>query len=545
MAPVRRFTDFLTELQQLEKASVAAQGPLILEAFARHTRFDGGALYLRDGRSSGLRLAAKSASCVAPDILEIDIRAEDALVPVPSVVVPLQSNRETVGVLALSTQTMHPDDDLDDDVAFARAAGGFVSTLIANQRLTVEMREGDFQLKYRLWELESLYDIGLSIASTLNVDELADEILFRMISLTNARRAALYLREGGFKLYRSFGDVREGFLETELSEQLVREGKPLTFEGGAACLFPGCATFVAVPIKGSNDAVIGVLAAADREMREGGLGAFEANELRLLSLFGNQVAIALENARLHRDALEKQALERDLELAATIQSNILPKAIPQIDGIEIAALSRPARQVGGDYHAFFVREGVITALVADVAGKSMPAALLVSALHAVLQLLFAEGREIGDIAAELNRHIHKWSAENKFITMVMVSIDRENESISYVNAGHNPAYLIVDGKIDTMKSHGLPIGILSGTRYVTQTRAFPAGSCVVLYSDGITEAEDIRDEEFGNERLEALLEQHIDYSAALIRDQIADAVDAFVGEAPQKDDETLVIVRRA
>lgn len=540
--PVRRFADFLSELQLLEKASIAVQGPMILDVFARHTRFDSGALYLRDGRNTGLRLAAKSDHCVAPEILDVDMRAEDAVLPQPAVVVPLQGHRESVGLLALSTQA---GDLLDDELAIVRAAAAYVSTLITNQRLTQEMREGDFQLKYRLWELESLYDIGLSIASTLNVDELADEILFRMISLTNARRAALYLREDGFKLYRSFGDVREGFLEAELSEQLIREGRPLTFDGGSACLFPGCATFVAVPIKGSNDAVIGVLAAADRETREGGIGAFEANELRLLSLFGNQVAIALENARLHREALEKQAMERDLELAATIQRDILPKAIPQIEGIEIAALSRPARQVGGDYHAFFMRDGVMTALVADVAGKSMPAALLVSALHAVLQLLFAEGREIGEIATELNRHIHNWSAENKFITMIIVSIDRDNEIIQYVNAGHNPAYLIVDGKIDTVKSNGLPIGILSGTRYSSQTRAFPAGSCVVLYSDGITEAEDLRDEEFGNERLEALLEQHLDCSAALIRDQIADAVDSFVAEAPQKDDETLVIVRRA
>lgn len=541
--PVRRFADFLSELQLLEKASIATQGPLILDAFARHTRFETGALYLREGRGSGLRLAAKSHRCVAPEILDVDTRAEDAVSPQPAVVVTLQGHRESVGLLALSSEAL--DDLLDDDLAIVRAAAAFVSSLITNQRLTQEMREGDFQLKYRLWELESLYDIGLSIASTLNVDELADEILFRMISLTNARRAALYLREDGFKLYRSFGDVREGFLEEELSEQLLREGRPLTFDGGSDCLFPGCATFVAVPIKGSNDAVIGVLAAADRETREGGIGAFEANELRLLSLFGNQVAIALENARLHREALEKQAMERDLELAATIQRDILPKAIPQIEGIEIAALSRPARQVGGDYHAFFVREGVITALVADVAGKSMPAALLVSALHAVLQLLFAEGREIGEIATELNRHIHNWSAENKFITMIIVSIDREHGIVQYVNAGHNPAYLICDGLIDTVKSNGLPIGILPGTRYSSQTRAFPAGSCVVMYSDGITEAEDIRDEEFGNERLEALLEQHIDCSAALIRDQIADAVDAFVDEAPQKDDETLVIVRRA
>ena len=169
--------------------------------------------------------------------------------------------------------------------------------------------------------------------------------------------------------------------------------------------------------------MIGVLAAGDRETREGDVGAFEANELRLLSLFANQVAIALENARLHKEALEKQAMQRELDLAATIQSDILPKSIPVVEGVELAALSRPAKQVGGDYHAFFQREGTLTTVVADVAGKSMPAALLVSAFHAAIQLLFAEGRELGDIATELNRHIHSWSAENKFITMIMVTID--------------------------------------------------------------------------------------------------------------------------
>ncbi len=543
MPPVHRFAEFVHELQQLERTPIAAQGTRILDAIARHTRFDSGALYLRDGRGADLRLAAKSLQCVAPEILQ-DGSAEELVVPSPAVVVPLQSHREDMGLLALSTPDI--DDTMEDDVAFVRAGAAFLSTIIANQRLMQETREGDFQLKYRLWELESLYDIGLSIASTLNVDELADAILFRMISLTNARRAALFLRDDArFRLYRTFGDVREDFLDSELTEQLIREGKPLAFEGDSKCLFPDCMTFVAVPIRGSNDAIIGVLAAADRETREGGIAAFEENELRLLSLFGNQVAIALENARLHRDALEKQAMERDLELAATIQKNILPKSIPTFDDLKIAALSRPARQVGGDYHAFFVRDGIVTALVADVAGKSMPAALLVSALHAVLQLLFAEGREVGEIATELNRHIHNWSAENKFITMIMVSIDRENETIQYVNAGHNPGYLLVDGHLEQLKSHGLPIGILGNSRYIPQTRPFPQGSYAVLYSDGITEAEDVAGEEFENERLEAILTEHAGESAELIRNQIADAVDAFVGEAPQKDDETIVIVQRA
>jgi sigma-B regulation protein RsbU (phosphoserine phosphatase) len=397
--------------------------------------------------------------------------------------------------------------------------------------MSQEMREGDFQLKYRLWELESLYDIGLSIAGTLNIDELADEVLFRMISLINARRAALLLREGdSFRKYREFGEIE---IADDALRQIAARGEAVSLDDG---------TVVAVPIKGNN-AIIGLLAAAECESRDGGVVAFDANALRLLSLFANQVAIALENARLHKEALAKQAMEREMELAATIQRDILPKALPRAKNIEVAALSKPAKQVGGDYHAFFEREGTLTTIVADVAGKSMPAALLVSAFHAALQLLFAEGRELGEIATELNRHIHRWSAENKFITMILISVDPENETLEFINAGHNPCYVLTGGRIEQLKSHGLPIGILGTSRYMTQTRPFPAGSTVVLYSDGITEAENAAGEEFENERLEALLAKHANDSAAALRDAIAAAVDAFVGEAPQKDDETLVIAR--
>ncbi|HEV2722922.1 MAG TPA: SpoIIE family protein phosphatase, partial [Thermoanaerobaculia bacterium] len=420
----------------------------------------------------------------------------------------------------------------DEELQMLLTAGTFLGTLMNNQRLTQEAREGDFQLKYRLWELESLYDIGLSIAATLNIEELADEILFRMISLTNARRAALFLREGdSFRLYRSFGDLPDEFLGDDVTRRL-REEQAVSFGEG----------FVAVSVKGASG-IIAVLAAAERESRDGSIGAFEANELRLLSLFASQVAIALENARLHREALERQAMQRELELAATIQRDILPKSIPEVRGIEIATFSKPAKLVGGDYHAFFQRDNLLTMVVADVAGKSMPAALLVSALHAAMHLLFAEERELGDIATELNRHIHQWSAENKFVTMFMVEIDIENEMLRFVNAGHNPCYIVTGDRLEEMKSHGLPIGILGMSKYVTQARPFPAGSAVVLYSDGITEAENAAGEEFENERLEALLREHSAAGANELRDRIAAAVEDFTGEAPQKDDETLVIAR--
>lgn len=539
-------SDLLHDLRQLEKAAAVHHGPLIVEAFRRHTPFETEAVYLRDGEA--MRLVAKSQDCEAPDTIDPAFPDEiftDSILPLrppPHVVLPIRGVRDSVGLVALMKSGGIPASE--GDLEFLRTAGAFLSMVLANHRLLQEMREGDFQLKYRLWELESLYDIGLSIAATLNIEELADEILFRMISLTNARRAALYLREGiRFRLYRSFGETRGDFLDTDLAEQLLREGAPLTFEENTDCIFPNCMAFIALPIRGNND-VIGVLAAADRETRDGGIGAFEPNELRLLSLFASQVAIALENARLHREALEKQAMEREYELAATIQRDILPKAIPDVEGIDIAALSRPARQVGGDYHAFFVRDGVLTMLVADVAGKSMPAALLVSALHAALQLLLGEGRELADIATELNRHIHQWSAENKFVTMVMVSIDRDNETIEWVNAGHNPAYIIsADGSIEMIRSNGLPIGILPSTRYSMQRRPFAPGSLVVLYSDGITEAEDEGGEEFENGRLETVLREYGSATVLEIRDRIAASVDEFTRGTPQKDDQTLVIAR--
>src|SRR5438128_136913 len=516
MPAVRRLADFLVELQQ-----AAARGDAILDAFTRHTPFEGGAVYLRD-RDANLRLAAKSTQFVAPDILA-DEPPSEVIAAADRVLVPLRSGRDHFGLLAL-TGGEYSEEDLD----LLRAAAAYVGTLVANQRLSQEMREGDFQLKYRLWELESLYDIGLSIAGTLNIDDLADEVLFRMISLINARRAALFLRDGDrFKPYRSFGDVP---LTEEDLQRALRTTEAISLEGGTA---------VAVPVNGNNQ-IIGVLAAADRETRDG-IGAFEANELRLLSLFANQVGIALENARLHRDALEKQAMERELELAATIQRDILPKSIPTIEGVEIAALSRPARRVGGDYHAFFECENGVTMLVADVSGKSMPAALLVSALHAAVQLLVREGRELGEVATELNRHIHHWSAENKFITFIIASIDREAETLEFVNAGHNPGYVLVGDQLEQLKSHGLPIGMLAQSKYMTQVRPFANGSTVVLYSDGITEAENEAEEEFGSDRLENLLQPPC--TAAELRDRIAAAVDGFVGSAPQHDDQTLVIAR--
>lgn len=559
MLAAHHFSDLLRDLRHLERSSVRTdsetdgRGRAILDAFLRHSVYDHGAVYLR--AEEGLfRLAAKSDSVQAPKALDCALPEEvldrhlhaarfssfavtEAIEPRIQTLVPFRHAREVLGLMALARDpaTLSTQEDLE----LLGAASSYLAALINTQRMTDEVRQGDFQLKYRLWELESLYDIGLSIASTLNLDELAEEILSRTVSLLNARRAALFLREDdGFTLHRAFGEVSENWSDSEL-EQLAADSD--AGQRGNA-IFPAARSFLAIPIS-VNQKVIGVLAAADREQRDGGVGPFEANDRRMLSLFANQVAIALENARLHAEALQKQEMERELQLAATIQRDILPRSLPVVPRFDIAAFSRPARQLGGDYHAFYQREDTLSIVVADVAGKSTPAALLVSALHAALQLLFDEGRDLGEIATALNRHIHRWSSENKFITLILATIDPEAETLRYVNAGHNPAYVIDANGVSHVPSHGLPIGILSETRYSTQKRRFRPGSTLLLYSDGITEADNLADEEFGNERLQNLLMERGGSSPAAITDAIHSGVDLFAGDAPQRDDQTIVTVR--
>ncbi len=569
MLSVQKFSVLLHQLQQVERtfprteAGVRSQAESILHSFCRFADYPSGAVYLRDPLDQGMRLLASSgtwslpdslANAIPDDVLHAATDSEQLLrfappeifAVAPAAVVPLVRHEDPFGVILLEGKSL---DQVDEaEVLLLRAAATHLSTVLANQRMTSEMREGEFQLKYRLWELESLYDIGLSIAATLNLDDLTDEILMRTLSLLNARRAALYLRRGErFVLHQAIGEVRSQFFDEELDQsvtnRLVQEGKPINFEEGADCIFPGCSSFVALPIK-SEQQVIGIISAADREQRDGGVGPFDENDLELLSRFANQAAIALENARLHREALDKQAMERELELAATIQRDILPRGLPSVEGLEIEAWTRPARQLGGDYFALFPREGNLSFCVADVSGKSTPAAILVSAFHAAIQLLFEEGRDLGEIVTELNRHIHRWSSQTKFITLILATIDTEHGLIRYVNAGHNPGYLIAGDSIETIKSHGLPIGMMSESRYTAMTRSFAPGSIVVAYSDGITEAENPADDEFGNERLARVLRENRERSCQEIGQAIIGAVDAFTEGKPQGDDQTLTIVRR-
>jgi phosphoserine phosphatase RsbU/P len=418
-----------------------------------------------------------------------------------------------------------------------------LASALKSCRLKQVLKEQQFQVNYRVVELENLYDVGLAVAGTLDLNRLSEEILLRAVSLLDARRGALYvLEDERYRLERTFGgEAGRWFAEDDPDLAVFLSG----YGGGPPDLLPGARHLMSVPIL-FESSPRGMLVVGDKESRRG-VGPFLPGDRRTLGLFANQAAIALENARLHLRALEQERLEREMHLAAEIQRQILPKGAPAVAGYQLAGWNRPAREVGGDYYDMFPMRGGRTGLVVgDVSGKGMPAALMVSTLHSALRLLLDQTGIGPPLLEKLNRHILESSMPNKFITMFLAELDPDTGNLLYANAGHNPGLLLrADGRIEELGSGGVPLGLLPGSRYQAREVNVAPGDLLCLYSDGITEAESVEEEEYGMERLGDVLRAHRDEPAfEAVLDAIRVSVEEFSRGRPQGDDQTLLVVRR-
>lgn len=455
-------------------------------------------------------------------------------------IVPLTARDETLALVLLDRPPADP-------VGFASVTA-HAASILAVIRMSERVSRADFELKYRVWELQSLYDVGLSIAGTLDLDSLADDILMNSISLLNARTGTLVVRTSG-------GEIEDGVLVKHFGAPLAGP-EVLASLPDRACRWnrreerigaladAPAEKLLLAPIV-ADGRPLGVLVVADKENRAGGVDDFTAGDERILSLFGNQAAIALENARLHREAVEKERMDREVELAASIQKTILPVSLPDVPGLRLAGGNRPTRQVGGDYYDVFpLPDGRTAFCVADVAGKGVPAALLVSTVHACLRILLDTGvADLPGFVARVHRHLLGFSSTRKFVTLFFAVYDPLRWEVRYVNAGHNPGVLFAKGEATLLPSGGPPIGILPDAVFRESVVSLVPGDTLVLYSDGITEAVNGLDEEFGMDRLIALVKTARDEPPEALSGRIFGAVSEFTRGVAQYDDQTVLIAR--
>jgi sigma-B regulation protein RsbU (phosphoserine phosphatase) len=253
------------------------------------------------------------------------------------------------------------------------------------------------------------------------------------------------------------------------------------------------------------------------------------------------IARELREARASRVQDERQA--RELEEARLIQRGLLPSTFPVIDGCTIAGTWQPAFGFGGDcYDAIRFGDGVLGLSIADVVGKGLPAALLMSNLQAAVRA-FASGSSLPrDLCGSVNRLLCRNVASGKFVTFYYCQVDVNRGTVTYANAGHNPPILVrADGRVERLTAGGTPLGVFADAPYEQAQVTLSSGDCLVLFTDGITEAENPAGEDFTDERLVASVVAHRGLHPGDLQQTILDAVRTFTGGVFQ-DDATLIVV---
>ena len=262
-----------------------------------------------------------------------------------------------------------------------------------------------------------------------------------------------------------------------------------------------------------------------------------------------QIASALQGARIHAQELAHESVSRELALAGEIQANFLPSTLPDVPGWQLAAMLKPARETSGDfYDLMHLPNGRLGILIADVTDKGMGAALFMALSRTLLRTYAVEYDTQPELAlGATNRRILEDTSAGLFVTVFYGVLDPSSGELTYSNAGHNPPYLLSarDGNtIQELDRTGVPLGILDGVSWERRIVQLETGDLLLLYTDGITEAQNAQEEFFDEDRLQAFVRASLGRSAQEIQDGIIAQVDAFVGDVPQSDDITLVAVVR-
>jgi len=425
-------------------------------------------------------------------------------------------------------------------------------------------------------ELNLIYSFSEKLAALLEVERVAALTLQEARHLIVATDGVIMLLDeeaGVLTTVAAFGDempVLQGFRRGhgiigtiaatgvgEIVNDVDTDPRRVTERNGVKAL-------IAAPLR-VGERVTGVIALGSTMPM-----AYTAGELKLLNTLALQTATAIENARLFERtvqaavererlmALHQQAeiarakLESELTLAARIQSALFPAELPALPGYDLAARNRPARQCGGDYYDAIRFDaggdtGRVLLCVADVSGKGLPASLVMSNMQATLRALLGREPSLPALAERASELLFGSTAPEKYVTAALVDLDPPTGALRFVGAGHADSMLFrAGGDVVTLSSTGTPLGLMPpGLPFGEVELALEPGDTLLLFSDGVTDAQNAADEEFGEERLVECVRAAKGDSSAAIIDRVMAAIDAFAGETPQFDDITLFVARRA
>jgi serine phosphatase RsbU (regulator of sigma subunit) len=358
------------------------------------------------------------------------------------------------------------------------------------------------------------------------LDEVLDTVL-RIVVRELEMKGAFFT-----SFLKSYGEVPAGF-----KDPMFREAREIADD-------PAKALWLSFPLrdkKGEAFTHLVVIVPAERTL--------SLDERDFLASLAMQASVAVENARFHERALEWQRIETDLAAARDIQRSLLPQQMPEIPGYSIAAHSVTCYEVGGDYLDIVpLPSGDIIFVVADVAGKGLSSALIGTSFRAAFRAMAISGINLLDLATRINRlhHDEGPEAQRRYVTTFLARLNPATNTLDVVNAGHNPAFLVMGtGKVHRIESSGIPIGLFPWSEYASQQVVLDSGSRLLVYTDGLSET--CRGEEmFGEDRLLQTLRDCDASNAQDVIEALWVALNEFTDEPHQADDmSALVLLRQA
>ncbi len=526
---------------------------------AELTRLTGVRVELRDRAGRAIvagegRRAWEVVDAVLPETLASAVR------------IPLKVSGETIGWLMLW-------DGTPELAADARERLEHVIRLIGSA--SAELCENGLELRHRLRELTVLYRLNSLLTRTQDIGSILETALDSALDVLELDAGAIMLlpedadgilseHEKDLKTAAS-RHLSAGWLacplplskdrlfdrmalrgETVVSEDVTTDPRVLipdrAREEGLVAFINAGLVFQGRPI--------GVLRLYKRRSRE-----FSDWDRRLLKSIAQQAAVAVQQTRLQHAREEERRIQRQVQLAADVQRRMLPRSVPAVKGLDLAAAYEPSFELGGDFYDFVDLGGHVGLVVGDVVGKGIAAALLMSAVRAMLRAHAEDLYDLDEVVRRVNKAVCRDTLDHEFATLWYGVLDPATLRLTYCSAGHDPPMVVrvpphrppTSADIDELNVGGMVVGVDPSQRYQRGIFELKRGDVLMAYTDGVTDASTFSGEKFGKKRLRAtllrLLGENPSMTAQQIVDQLLWEVRRFVGLARRTDDQTLVVVR--
>ncbi|MGA9408649.1 MAG: PP2C family protein-serine/threonine phosphatase, partial [Bacteroidota bacterium] len=435
---------------------------------------------------------------------------------------------------------------------FTPTEKGFVEAIISISAAAIEkgiafteVKNVNRALDEKIQELRTLFELSKEFNAIFDRDKLLKLFTFTLMGQVGAGRYAVCLRDGETVVSRidthRLTEFKQVLFEYITSPILVSDlqRKKILIALREACQAQGIVALI--PLQVQNEAK-GILCLGER-LRG---GTYSNADLEFIYSLGNLAIISLENTRLFYEAVEKQKMENELNIAREIQKGLLPRLLPKIHGLDLAALNISSKQVGGDYYDVIVLEnGDLVVAIGDVSGKGTPASLLMANVQATIRTLVHFDLPLSEMTLRVNRLISENTGSDKFITFFWGIFNPKTKIFRYVNAGHNYPFVVRSNKsIERLKEGGIILGVTNDpVPYTEGTVQLLPGDIIVMFTDGISEAMNIDGIDYTEERVEQFLLNIGPLTAQGVLDEIQNEIARYTSGAPQSDDITLVVMK--